>query len=70
MIISHIGYYIKVSPYDRPYICEYMGVSNNTLSNWCTAKTFPTIPQLFKLGMLLGVHYGEFYHYKEEPGAK
>ena len=65
MIISLIGSYIKQSQYDRKYICEYFGISQNTLSNWCTAKTFPTIPQLLQLANLLGVHYGDFYKYKE-----
>ena len=61
MIISLIGVYIKKSEYNRPYICEYMGVSNNTLSNWCNCRTYPSIPQLFKLAELLGVHYGDLY---------
>lgn len=65
MIISLIGSYIKQSEYKRPYICEYMGVSNNTLSNWCTGKSYPPLPQLFKLANLLGVGIGELYKYKE-----
>jgi putative transcriptional regulator len=66
MVISLIGHYIKQSPYDRNYICEYMGVSQNTLSNWCTGKTYPSIPQLFKLANLLGVTINELYEYREE----
>lgn len=42
-----------------------MGVSNNTLSNWCTGKSYPPLPQLFKLANLLGVGIGELYKYKE-----
>lgn len=64
MIISLIGVYIKKSEHDRKFICEYMGISQNTLSNWCNARTYPTIPQLFQLGDLLGVNYGDFYEYK------
>ncbi|ASN05315.1 helix-turn-helix transcriptional regulator [Virgibacillus necropolis] len=64
MIISLIGSYIKQSPYDRPYICEYMEVSNNTLSSWCTGKHYPSIPQLFKLANLLGVSIADLYQYK------
>jgi putative transcriptional regulator len=61
MIVSLIGEYIKQSKYNREYICDYMGISQNTLSTWCTGKHYPSIPQLMKLADLLEVHYGDLY---------
>jgi putative transcriptional regulator len=66
MMISLIGYWIKKSPLSRPEICKIFGVSNNTLSNWCTGKTFPTIPQAFKLAELLNVKVDDLYEHKGE----
>ncbi|PFP30104.1 transcriptional regulator [Bacillus sp. AFS073361] len=66
MIISVIGDRIKESPYRREYISKHMGVSRNTLSNWCTGKTYPTAPQLFKLAELLDVKVDDLYEVKEE----
>jgi putative transcriptional regulator len=66
MIISLIGHYIKQSPYDRYYICQYMEISQNTLSNWCTGKSYPPLPQLFKLANLLGVKISDLYEWRED----
>ena len=66
MIISVIGDRIKESGYRRDYIEKQMGVSRNTLSNWCTGKTYPTAPQLFKLAALLNVKVDDLYTFKEE----
>jgi putative transcriptional regulator len=66
MVISLIGVYIKQSPYSRPEICKIFGISNNTLSNWCTGKTYPSVPQLWKLAHLLKVSVDELYKYVEE----
>ena len=65
MIISVIGDRIKESPYRREYISKHMEVSRNTLSNWCTGKTYPTAPQLFKLATLLGVKVDDLYEVKD-----
>ncbi|MDM5330340.1 helix-turn-helix transcriptional regulator [Neobacillus sp. CF12] len=66
MIISVIGERIKESGYRRDYIQEHMEISRNTLSNWCTGKTYPTAPQLFKLANLLSVKVDDLYKLKED----
>jgi len=66
MIISRIGERIKQAGYRRDYIQEYMGISRNTLSNWSTGKTYPSIPQALKLAALLGVKIDDLYNIKEE----
>jgi putative transcriptional regulator len=66
MIISLIGSWIKQSKYSRPEICEIFGISQNTLSNWSTCKTYPSIPQAFKLAELLGVKVDDLYKLKAE----
>lgn len=61
MVISVIGERIKQVGYRRDYVQEYMGISRNTLSNWCTGKTYPSIPQALKLAALLGVKVDDLY---------
>lgn len=61
MIISLIGARIKESGYRRDHIQEHMGISRNTLSNWCTGNTYPSIPQAMKLAELLGVKLDDLY---------
>lgn len=63
---NNLGKIIKKSPYKREYIQEYMGVSRNTLSNWITGKTTPTVYDLFKLSRLLGVKVDDCYEWEEE----
>jgi putative transcriptional regulator len=66
MVISNIGKIIKQSPYKREYIEKYLGVSRNTLSNWCTGRTYPSVPQIMKLTELLGVKFEEMYEEGKE----
>ncbi|WHY93739.1 helix-turn-helix transcriptional regulator [Neobacillus cucumis] len=66
MVISLIGSLIKQSKYSSPEICEEFGISRNTLSNWSTGKTYPSIPQAFKLAELLGVKVDDLYKLKQE----
>ncbi|PTY76979.1 transcriptional regulator [Heyndrickxia sporothermodurans] len=66
MVINNLGKIIKNSPFNRPYIEKYIGVSRNTLSNWCTGRSYPTIPQLLKLCKLLNVKFEDIYKIKEE----
>jgi transcriptional regulator with XRE-family HTH domain len=65
MVISKIGEIIKESPYKREYIEKHMGISRNTLSNWCTGRTYPSVPQIFKLTILLEVRFEDLYEYNE-----
>jgi putative transcriptional regulator len=66
MVICFIGAYIKQSGLSRVEICEVFGISQNTLSNWCTGKTYPSIPQLLKLAKLLNVRLDDLYKLREE----
>lgn len=65
-IIPLIGHWIKQSNYTRPELLKIFGISNNTLSNWCTGKTYPSVPQLYKLASLLNVKVDDLYEYKGE----
>lgn len=64
MLECHVGEIIKNSPYRRAYIMKYMEVSENTLSNWCTGKSTPSVDKLFKLASLLEVKVDDLYTYK------
>ena len=33
----------------------------NTISNWCTGKSYPTVTEVWELAELLGVEVGELY---------
>jgi putative transcriptional regulator len=66
MVISLIGSWIKQSEYSSQQICEEFKISRNTLSNWSTGKTYPSIPQALKLAALLGVKVDDLYKVKEE----
>ncbi|MBF8418959.1 helix-turn-helix transcriptional regulator [Heyndrickxia coagulans] len=57
---------IEKSPYKRQYIWEYLGISRNTLTNWCKGKSFPTVPQVIKVCRLLDVKFEDIYQEEEE----
>jgi transcriptional regulator with XRE-family HTH domain len=60
-VISKIGKIIDESPYKREYIRKKFDKSRNTISNWCTGKSYPTVPELFDLADLLGVKVDDLY---------
>lgn len=66
MIISLIGKYIDKSGYTREDISKIFKVHRNTISNWCSGKTYPSVPQLFKLAKILNVKVDDLYIYREE----
>jgi putative transcriptional regulator len=66
MYISNIGELIKQSPYKREYIMKKLGVSANTLSNWSTGKTLPSLDKAFQLADFLGVKVDDLYERKVE----
>ncbi|MEK4148994.1 helix-turn-helix transcriptional regulator [Robertmurraya sp. FSL W8-0741] len=66
MVICLLGLYVKQSKYTRTELCKIFGISQNTLSNWCTGKTYPSVPQMLKLFKLLNVNFEDVYIYKEE----
>lgn len=71
MYKSNIGELIKQSPYKREYIMKKLGVSANTLSNWSTGKTLPSLDKAFQLADFLGVKVDDLYERKlEETDSK
>ena len=66
MLQSKIGMLLRTSKYRREYIQKVLGVSANTLSNWCTGKTYPTIDKAFQLAKLLDVKLDDLYHFRRE----
>ena len=61
MLISRIGELVRVSKYRREYIIKELEITQNTLSNWCTGKTYPTMDKAYKLADLLEVKVDELY---------
>jgi putative transcriptional regulator len=61
MYKSNIGWLIKKSPYNREYIMKKLGVSANTLSNWSTGKSMPSLEKAFQLADLLKVKVDDLY---------
>lgn len=66
MIKSRIGELLRVSKYRREYIIKELEISQNTLSNWVTSKTYPTIDKAYILADLLGVKVDDLYERKVE----
>lgn len=66
MVVNKLGELIKNSPYKRPYIEKYMNVSRNTLSNWCTSKTYPSVSQILLLCELLNVKFEDIYELRKD----
>lgn len=58
---SNIGKIIDDSPYKRDYIRKHFNKSRNTISSWCTGKSFPSVPEIFELANLLGVKVDQLY---------
>lgn len=66
MLICHIGELLRVSRYKRDYIIKTLGISQNTLSNWCQGKTYPTIEKAYMLAELLEVKVTDLYTEEKE----
>lgn len=64
-IKSKIGVIIDESPYKREYIRKHFNKSRNTISNWCTGRSYPTVPELFELAALLDKKVDELYEILE-----
>lgn len=63
---SNIGWMIDKSDYDRGYLMKRYGKSRNTISNWCTGKSYPSARELFDLADLLEVKVDDLYERKKE----
>ncbi len=66
MLKSRIGILLRTSKYRREFIQKELGISANTLTNWCTDKTYPTMDKAFLLADLLEVDVNDLYERKEE----
>jgi transcriptional regulator with XRE-family HTH domain len=64
MLKSNIGDLIKKSKFKREYIMKELNVSANTLSNWSTGKSIPSLEKAFQLSDLLGVKVDDLYERK------
>ena len=58
---SRIRMLVKKSKYKRSYIENELGITANTLSNWCTGKTYPTMDMAYKLADILEVDISQLY---------
>jgi putative transcriptional regulator len=58
---SNIGRLIDQSPYKREYIRQKFNKSRNTISNWCTGKSYPSVPELYLLARLLECKVDDLY---------
>jgi putative transcriptional regulator len=67
MLKSRIGMLLRVSKYRREFIQKELGISANTLTNWCTDRTYPTIDKAFLLADLLEVNVEDLYERKKGP---
>ena len=66
MLKSKIGILLRSSKYRREFIQKELGVSANTLSNWSTGKTYPTMDKGYLLAKLLEVNIEDLYEWIEE----
>ncbi|WP_308807570.1 helix-turn-helix transcriptional regulator [Bacillus sp. MCCB 382] len=58
---SRIGVLIDDSKYSREDMMREFKRGRNTISNWCTGKSFPSVPEVWRLAEMLGVEVGELY---------
>ncbi|WP_019243629.1 helix-turn-helix transcriptional regulator [Bacillus sp. AP8] len=63
---SNIGRIIDESPYKREYIMKEFNRSRNTISAWCTGKSYPNAREMFKLAKLLGVKVDDLYDIEDD----
>jgi putative transcriptional regulator len=58
---NRIGEFIAREGYKKKYVAEKIGVSQNQLSNWLTRRSYPSIPNLFRLADLFGVKVDDLF---------
>lgn len=58
---SNIGKIIDESPFKREYIRKHFNKSRNTISSWCTGKSYPSVSELFELAKILDVKVDDLY---------
>ncbi|NHC21031.1 helix-turn-helix domain-containing protein [Bacillus sp. MM2020_4] len=65
-IKSNIGWLIDKSKYSREDLMERYKKSRNTISNWCTGKSYPSAPEMYDLAALFGVYVDELYSVEDD----
>ena len=69
-MITNLNMLIKDSGLKKKLIASLMGISLNTLSNWCSEKTYPNLKQIHQLKKILKVKdFNDFFASKEEKGG-
>lgn len=63
---SNIGWLIEKSDYNRTFLKKRYGKTANTISNWCTGKSYPTAKEMWDLADILGVKVDDLYSYEGE----
>lgn len=58
---SNIGKLIDQSPYKRGFFQKRYKKTPNTISNWCTGKSFPSATELFDLAEILDCKVEDLY---------
>jgi transcriptional regulator with XRE-family HTH domain len=58
---------IDKSDYTREDIMRILKKSRNTISNWCTTKSSPSVEELYDLAELLGCKVDDLYERKKAP---
>ena len=63
---SNIGWLLAKKGLTRAYLAERYGKTSNTISNWCTGKSYPSAKEMFDLAEQLGVKVDDLYEREEE----
>jgi putative transcriptional regulator len=58
---NNLDYYIGKSGLKLKFIAKELDVSMTQLRNWRSGRSYPTVPKLFKLALLLDVELTELY---------
>jgi transcriptional regulator with XRE-family HTH domain len=58
---SNIGKLIDLSPYKRVFFQRRYNKTANTISNWCTGKSYPSAIEIFDLAEILDCSVEELY---------
>jgi putative transcriptional regulator len=58
---NNVDYYIEKSGLKLKFIAKELDVSMTQLRNWRSGRSYPTVPKLFKLALLLDVELTELY---------
>ena len=63
---SNIGWLLAKEGLTRSFLAGRYGKTANTISNWCTGKSYPSAIELWDLADLLKVKVDDLYEREEE----